>query len=458
MAVLPCNLVHRVAEIITRYSMALPGARLGVGVSGGADSVALLHILHRLGVPTAVLHVNHGLRGAESDGDEAFVRELARRLRVPFFVERNSPGEGNVEEQARNQRRRFFQEKSRDLGLSAVALGHTRSDQAETVLFRFLRGSGTAGLAGMPYFSPDRLFRPLLTTSRNEVREWAAAEGIEWREDSSNGDASYVRNRLRLQTLPDLAERYNPKLEEVVAATAEVARDEEEYWASLVGDVSERFVERTQLGISAPAHWLDELRPALARRVLRHLIRELRGDLRSIDIQHVEAVRRLCLSRQGHDRTMAPGLDAVRSFDTLLLTRPGTLNQPRTYEVEAPVGREVVLPYGAGTISVSPGKSESHFCVNFKKDPYFQTESVDVDLGALTSGGLLRPLMVRSWEPGDEITRPGHDRPEKVKTLFQEFRILLWERKHWPLLVCGKAVIWARQFGCAAEFQVNQVG
>src|SRR6516165_6073363 len=167
MAVLPAKLLDKVAEIITRYSMIAPGSRTGVAVSGGADSVVLLHLLHQLAKQFAtsltVLHVNHGLRGAESDGDEEFVRQLAASLDIRFFSERPSLRQGNLEETAREARREFFRRTQQELGLTQVALGHTRSDQAETVLFRFLRGSGTAGLAGMRFVSAgDALIRPLL--------------------------------------------------------------------------------------------------------------------------------------------------------------------------------------------------------------------------------------------------------------------------------------------------------
>ena len=147
MSVLTGTLPERVAEIIPRYNMLPQSGRVGVAVSGGADSVALLHILHGLWNDLVVLHVNHHLRGEESDGDEAFVRKLAESLGLEILVEHAIPGAGNLEQEARRARRAFFLR----CHLERVALGHTRSDQAETVLFRLLRGSGLTGLAGMRY-------------------------------------------------------------------------------------------------------------------------------------------------------------------------------------------------------------------------------------------------------------------------------------------------------------------
>src|ERR1700751_1523818 len=166
MTILAEDLLQRVSQIIPRYSMLASGSRVGVAVSGGADSVVLLHVLHRLvsdlAIRLTVLHVNHELRGPDSDEDEQFVRELARKYALPFVSKRAAPQSGNLEEAARRVRREFFQDCRQRYQLERVALGHTKSDQAETVLFRLLRGSGLAGLAGMRPVTADGFVRPLL--------------------------------------------------------------------------------------------------------------------------------------------------------------------------------------------------------------------------------------------------------------------------------------------------------
>ncbi len=174
------RLLDGVAEVISRYSIAPPGTCLGVAVSGGADSVVLLHVLRRLSSPFGfslrILHVNHHLRGLESDGDEQFVRDLARELEIEIeVVQAPVPdSEGNLEQMARDLRRSAFLAWIGSGAVNRVALGHTRSDQAETVLFRLLRGTGLTGLAGMRYVSEDSFVRPLLFLTREEVRAWAA--------------------------------------------------------------------------------------------------------------------------------------------------------------------------------------------------------------------------------------------------------------------------------------------
>jgi tRNA(Ile)-lysidine synthase len=458
MALLAVSLIDRVAEILTRYNMLPVGSKIGVGVSGGADSVALLHLLHRLRsqfkIELAALHLNHQLRGEESEADERFVRELAHSLGVPVYCESAVLPPGNVEEEARSARRSFFVRVREREGLARIALGHSRSDQAETVLFRFLRGSGTAGLAGMRPVTAEGFMRPLLELSRHEIRAWASAEGLAWREDSSNNDPRFTRNRIRIETLPELQERYNPNLEAVLANMATVSAAEEEFWTSEVTALAENVARPHPLGIQADVDAMGRLHPALRRRLIRHLLREVKGDLRSIDVLHVEAMLGLLTSLQGHDRVLVPGVDALRSFGTLLLTRPGTLNaEDRQYRLPLEAGAWCELPGRSGAIRLKHVNTAVQFCDNVKSEEDFPFEAAEVNRGVLSDAGLIRPLYVRNWEPGDQIHRPGHSRPEKLKALFGEYRVLLWDRRHWPVVVCDDEIVWTRRFGCSAKYK-----
>ncbi len=458
MSVLAGNLVERVGEIITRYNMLSAGDSVGVAVSGGADSVALLDILHRLSsklqIQLTVLHVNHRLRGSESDEDESFVRACAASLRLEIVVEHAPIQTGNIEEQARTARRDVFTRCMDQHNLSRVALGHTRSDQAETVLFRLLRGSGLTGLAGMRWVTEDGLIRPLLTTGRDEVRQWALAEGIEWREDSSNADPRFARNRLRNGVIPTLARDFNPNLEGVLAGTAELARDEENYWINQIEPIYREIARPTHWGLIFQLSSLDALPLAVRRRVIRRAVAEVRGNLRSIDMEHVEAILSVCSSTHGHDRVIIPGVDALRSFATLLLSAPReSSSTARHYRVELGVDQSCELPFQAGFISVNRVIHQEPNYAKFEEEQELWGEVADLN------GRILAEVpgawVVRNWEPGDELHRPGHKGAEKIKSLFQEHRVLLWERRHWPVLVAAGEIAWARRFGVAAKFQAS---
>jgi tRNA(Ile)-lysidine synthase len=399
--------------------------------------------------------VNHQLRGAESDADEQFVRELARSLDLECLVEQAPIQAGNLEQAARDARRAFFfRLMHTEHIIDRIALGHTASDQAETVLFRLLRGSGLAGLAGMQLSDANDLIRPLLTTSRAEVRDWARAESLAWREDSSNADLRFARNRLRNELMPALAENFNVNLERTLATTALLARAEEDYWADAIEPICRELTSETHFGLVLNVRALNHLHVAIQRRVMRRTLWRVRGNLRSVDAQHIEAVLALCRSEQGHDRVLIPGADALRSFDRLLLTTPGTLSgEKRHYKRELILGVEVHLPFHSGLLCISPLNAEAPNCVNFKKEQESAVEVAYLHREALARHG---SLFARNWEPGDQILRPGHQSAEKVKSLFQEHRVVLWERRHWPVVVSGEEIVWVRGFGTAAAFQGSE--
>jgi tRNA(Ile)-lysidine synthase len=331
--------------------------------------------------------------------------------------------------------------------LDRIALGHTRSDQAETVLYRFLRGSGTAGLAAMRPVTRDDLIRPMLWVSRDEVRQWALRQSITWREDSTNQDNGFVRNLLRNKAIPALTREVNPALESVLAGTALVAQAEEDYWGGIVSGIYPKIAERTQLGLFLQIPDLNGLHPAVRRRLVRHAVAQVRGDLRGVDVQHIEAILAVCDSKDGHDRVIIPGVDAFRSYRTLLLAEPKKWNEgKRHFRLEIEPCRSVELPFGLGRIRLDPTPKGLQTCANVRID---QTPSTEI--AYLNSDALRGPIYIRNWEPGDGLRRLGHSSFEKLKSLFGEYKILLWERRHWPVLICGDDVIWTKRFGCSAE-------
>ena len=214
------------------------GLHVGVAVSGGADSVFLLHALRELAprwdLRFSVVHIEHGIRGAASLADAEFVAELASSFGFPFHLRQAMvPAmDGNIEEAARKVRHRFYAELMASGTVDCVATGHTRSDQAETVLYRILRGSGLTGLSGILPVTGEGLIRPLLEIARGEIEAWLTESGIPWREDETNRDRTYARNRLRHEILPLLREGFNPQLDTALSNLATLAQDEEAYWRS----------------------------------------------------------------------------------------------------------------------------------------------------------------------------------------------------------------------------------
>jgi tRNA(Ile)-lysidine synthase len=414
-----------------------PGHRVGVAVSGGADSVCLLHILRELAprwrLCLTVLHLDHGLRGEESRADAEFVRTLAAALALPAVVRQASLSPGNLEQSGRDARLDFFRGLTASGRLDRIALGHTRRDQAETVLFRFLRGSGTGGLAGIRPVTSDGIVRPLLEAGREEVEAWLRERNIPWREDSTNASASFARNRIRHHLLPELARDWNPQIEEALARTAEWAQAEEVYWQSEV--------ERLAPGPILDVVTLRALPIAAARRLIRAAIEHVKGDLRSIDFAHVESVLGLAQSRDGHGTVQVPGVDILRSFNQIRVA-PHFAEPPAQY---------CYTISGLQPFDLRLPASSVHLETIEKPETSPLSDYVyNGEMGCLDWGRLSGSLVLRNWNPGDRFQPIGSAGSRKIKSLFQSARIPSWERAQWPVLADGSSVVWTRKFGVAA--------
>lgn len=444
-------MLSRVADTIRRYRMFEPGQQVGVAVSGGADSVCLLHVLLELApqwdLRLCILHLNHGLRGEESRQDEQFVRELAARLGLPATVRAVdvAASADNLEQAARHARLAFFREQMTAGGLARVATGHTRDDQAETVLFRFLRGSGGAGLAAIRPVTAEGMVRPLLDAGRADVERFLRQRGIAWREDSSNASLQFARNRIRHRLLPQLVREWNPGIAETLHRAADWALAEEQYWDAEIGRLAARFLIEREGAVLVRVEILRQLPLAAARRLVRRALERAKGDLRGVDFGHIAAIVKLASSPLGHGRVQAHGVEAERSLDWLrLVSFGGARRAPGGYRLAASVPGLVPVP-GTG-IAISLELIEKAETLE-PPDSVYNSGTGWVDWRSLSGS-----LEIRNWRPGDQYQPTGSAGEEKIKTLFQKARIPRWERSHWPVVTDKSAIVWARQFGAAMRF------
>jgi tRNA(Ile)-lysidine synthase len=434
--------LERVLKTISRYNMLAPGDRVIVAVSGGADSVCLLTVLSdlatRLRVTLAgVAHFNHKLRGEASDEDERSVALLAARLELPFYRAEAHMGlaRDNLEQAGRRARRDFYASLMQGREVDCVALGHTRDDQAETVLFRLLRGSGLAGLAGIYPVTPDRLIRPLIGVTRAEVEEFLRSRRIDWREDASNRELRFARNRIRHDLLPQLRREWNPRIEEALANLADLALEEEHWWRGELDRGADQLFESSG-GIELNAPVLADLPRAAARRLVRRAILRAKGDLLGVEFQHIERILDLAAREAGQGQLRLPGVHVIRSFDWIRLAPPYVAS------LSAPV--KIAIP---GTYT-APDGSQIHLemayaCVNL---------SVELSWGRIPA-----QVVLRGWRPGDHYRPIGQSRDQKLKEMFQRARVPSWRRRFWPILSSGNKILWARRFGPAAEFASGDV-
>jgi tRNA(Ile)-lysidine synthase len=412
-----------------------PGLRLAVGLSGGADSVALLRALAErsgeLGLVLHTAHLHHGLRGEEADGDLTFARALAAELGLPFHEARidvavaaKERGE-SIEEAARRLRYGWFRQLMASGEVEAVVTAHTRDDQAETVLAKFLRGAWTEGLGGIHpvvTYPEGRILRPLLSATRAEVEAYLAALGQGWREDSSNRHLTFTRNRIRHELLP-LLEGWNPRLREHLAQMAELARDEEAWWQLEVARVAPQLLlpgrpvrsggRAADDGLSIDITRLATLAPALQRRLLRFAAEQLGA---KIDSPATEELRALALSgKAGQKRQLAQGLRAERSHRELRLRLADTEGQMADATAEF-------------TVAI-PG----------------EVTGLGVRLRIETDGSALaQTASLRNWRPGDRVQLRHSSGPRKVKEVLERLRVSGSGRALWPVLEVDGRILWMR--------------
>jgi len=365
-----------------------------------------------------VLHFHHGLRGVEADSDARFVADVALKLGLPFHEGRwLTPPASNLEAGARKARLEFFRDRQKRLALACVATGHTRDDQAETVMLRLLRGTGLTGLSAVMPVTREGLLRPLLGCTRAELREWLTERGLTWREDATNLEPAFAaRNRMRLGLLPELRRDWNPEIDQALAQLAAVAQDEETYWAGEMERLlpENLIFERDQMLVFPVA---------VQRRLLRAAIGQAKGNLKKIEFHHIERVLELFVRATGDGAITLPGGVLVeRSFDRVRVAR----NTPD--EVAGVRWRER---------SINSGEMGAYNGGRY----YLDAKKVTL------------PLRLRSWNPGDLFCPTGSQRPKSMKDLFQRARVPRWERARWPMLFSGETVVWTRGFGVASGFE-----
>ena len=433
-----------------------PGVRIGVAVSGGADSVCLFVLLREFS-DVSILHVNHQLRGDESDTDEFFVRALAARFNVPVHVKRVDleHHEGNLEENARDARYAFFRELIDTKAVDAVVTGHTQADQAETVLFRLMRGAHLAGLSGIHPFVPGPIIRPLLGTSRQEVEQFLNDAGEPWRTDSSNQSLAFDRNRIRHQLLPELKRDWNPEIERALAHLAALAFDEERFWADWISRNVHQFLAFRGNIALASASKLTEQHVAVARRMVRRAVEHVKGNLHSIDFAHVEAILNLASRPEGDGRLQTPQVDVYRSFDWIRFAPLAVGDQlaARNQQTVCQVPGRAILALPSIVVDLEVVENEKVSVPHETAIESARVKEYELDWDRVLSIG--NELWLRTWKPGDQYARVAQSRC-KLKTMFQEGRIPLWERGTWPIITVASQIVWSREFGPAAEVAAHR--
>jgi tRNA(Ile)-lysidine synthase len=434
------RLAREVAGFCQAHSLLERGDWVLAAVSGGPDSAVLLDLLCLFGkdldLAIGVAHLNHGLRGGESDQDQQFVRLLARERGLPFFTKKTDIARkarrdrSSLETAAREARKEFLEATARRHGFGKIATGHTLGDQAETVLMHLIRGVGGDGLCGIPVKN-GRFIRPLLETGREQVMAHLQARGLKFRTDSSNARADVFRNRVRLELMP-LLRRYNPRIEEALARTAETLAGDRESLTVTADEAAARSVRAGEKALSIDLQAFKGYNKGLRRSILRLCCARLLGPGRTPDFRSSERALALAESgRVGQSTPLAGGLWAWLGYGCLHIGRKASRGQ------EKAEGRKALKVPGSvkwgGWVVV---------CSLLDRGPASPASS-DKNAALFDFGGLgRRKLYVGPSRPGLRMRPFGSGGTRKVQDIMVDCKIPRQERPSWPVIYAGQQPIW----------------
>lgn len=437
-------LLERVKETIERYAMLAQGECVLVAVSGGVDSVVLLDILCRLAaeytLKLTIAHLDHGLRGEEAREDARFVAHLAREEKLALIEKKLDVAEFSkekgigVEEGARLLRHDFLRAAADEIGATKIALGHTQNDRGETMLFNLIRGAGPTGLVGIRPMNRSvnhTLIRPLIEVSREEILSYARSRDLSWREDSTNQDLSFSRNRIRHRILPLLTEM-NPRVLAALQRTADLLAEQELALDDLLVPLwVEVLIVQAEDRIVIQRGRLSQLPKGVQALLLRRGIARLRGDLQGIEKVHIDALLDLVASHCAHGKLDLPGFVARFHGDELTLEE-GETDNPLSFEVPVVLGRTEIPSLGISldlSIEDRIGAGESQIAEDS------EVEVADADRVQF-------PLHLRGRRPGDRFAPLGLGGEKKLKDFYIDERVPFYDRDRVPLLCDRQKIIW----------------
>lgn len=483
------KLESKVLDFIQRYSLIPPEEIVVVGVSGGADSVCLLHVLAKwrkaLGIKLHIAHLNHQLRGVESEADAEYVSNLAGSLDIPITIDRQDVAayrtERNcsIEEAARELRYAFLARVAKEVGANRITTGHTRDDHVETILMHILRGTGITGLCGLAPCSPMAydsqgmslraealsiakgqrsnllVIRPLLDITREETASYCQEHQLAPRIDSSNLSPSFFRNRLRLHLLP-LLRQYNPSVDQALLRLADIAKEDSAFIEQQASGVWDEVARQENNTIYLDKKQIASLPIALQRQLLRAAVTKLAGDTRDIEASHIEAARSL-LNKPASKRISLPhGLICHGGYNELVITRlpsiiaspdlsgqsqlppcpfpplsgefplkvPGKTVSPGWNVIASIVRERAASPPLRGALSPSEETCQSNLVAHFD----FHKTGIE--------------LFVRQRRPGDRFQPLGMNMPKKLYEFMVDAKIPRSWRGRIPIVCSPQQIIW----------------
>ncbi len=448
-------LLEKIRDFIRKYNLILPGETVQVGFSGGADSVCLLLLLSELGkqqgFSVQAVHVNHCLRGEESDRDQRFAEEFCRIRNIPLFCESYPVQElalerkTGIEEAGREARRLAFEKYRQQEGAKKTALAHHRNDQAETVLFRLARGSSIGGLSGIRPMQGE-VIHPLLFADKREILQELDRRGIDYCTDSSNLTDHYTRNCIRLHVMPELEEKVNERAAAHIAEAAEDMAEADVFLKKLAAPAYQRCIREEQGGIFVSEELLEE-EAVLRKYVLMDALSLAAGGRKNLGREQVRQLESLLKGTAGRKQDLPGGLEAVRSYPGLLIRKKKDSRQPEqeaseqsSIRIEGPG----IYTFGRWTLSCTLLPS-----VPAEIPEKTFTKWLDYDK-------IKHALEFRNRRPGDFLAVTPEGGRKKLKSYLIDEKIPADRRGEIPLLASGSRIFWVVGLRISEDCKVSE--
>ena len=452
--------MKKALNTINEFNMIRRGDKIVVGLSGGADSVALITLLsnlrEKLELGLLAVHVNHGIRGEEAERDGNFARALCKKLGVDFVIRRfdvpKEAGELGVteEEAGRIVRYRAFYEAVSEYGFNKIAVAHNMNDQAETVLMRLARGSGLTGLKGIRPVR-DIIIRPLINCTRHEIEGWLKEIGQEYCTDSTNLKTDYARNKIRLEVIPYLEREINLKAAENIAKTAALVSEEDEF---IEGEARKRYIhaleKEGEKSVYLNMDRLSGIETVLLRRVIRMGFRTFKKDIKNLNAIHISQVIGLIGAQSGKSINLPSPFGARAEYGSLVLTAAAP-KKTGEYCYALKEGGAVYVPEAGIYVEVSRegqtacgfGKAENKAVMESGAETSENSEKrIKVYTKAFKCDKINETLVVRNRQAGDFITVAKGGGRKKLKDFFIDEKIPREERGSTALIASGSRILW----------------
>jgi tRNA(Ile)-lysidine synthase len=432
-------MIKKVIKTIEKYNLLNKKDRVVVALSGGSDSTALLaalaQISKQLDFSIIVAHYNHGLRGTQSDEDEKYSQELAKKMGLIFVsgkMDSKLQQKGvSPEDFYRQQRYQFLNKVAEDYNAQKIALGHNIQDQAETVLLNLLRGSGLEGLKGILPIREGKFIRPLIEVSKEEIIAFLNEAGISYCQDSSNENNIYLRNKIRLELIPYLKEKFNPKIEENLAQMAEILRQDDDFIRNSVQEALEStYIQSLPDGISLNIEYIKGLVPSIRLRLFKEILESMIPEKNGFSFSNINALERLAQATESGKRISLPlAIVARREYDNIILTRDKICLKQVDYEYPVNIPGIIHVKETDRTISIEKTFRDK-MDMQLKNKIYLDLDKIQ------------QPVILRNRRDGDRFQPLGMKGQQKIKSLFINQKIPRNKRNEVMLLVDQDSVIW----------------